>query len=756
MARLSSKSQTTSYRGSQVIFALLTFLLVFLLMFSLASDPLASALHALRRNASPIFSGNLVFLSMFLLIPLVSCTIVLVVTPLAVHALRVLLYAHRLHRYLDQYLRVYAPLWRLGVEPYGTTFSASGQAQIRGQDASSKALSDILKALPYVQLIGDSGTGKSLSLLIYAHHLTRRRSIASLIWGRSPLPLLLSLSNGDFSEQSGPSLLTRLLMEQIAVFGTSGLVSEMPNVLRRSHIAILCDGLDKIPVQMRHSFCKELASIAAQPGKQRVVTTCHLQSYLENPTSCRALHSFERVMIGGMPLRAVDSVMCSPKTGGVRGKGGASAFDEQLVGHALDAVISVPAYLDQVRRLRLAEQALPYGRNELSQIFVEAVSHEMATDTMPAERIRHVLADFAITLIETGADGIPLLHYTSPGVAIWMWLRDHGPSSQEDACADLDMSAAETLVQRAYAVGVFCLSASGLQVGFANSVIQASFAAHWLATNFEHAKSIDPNYMHARWHMPFALWSALPSAPANIASLVLELANDPLTAALYADLPSQADVYPTLLSVSLMTGIERMTNFAARSAADPAFQRGADIAEQQLRGTLDQMQRYISDQEHAERMVANLHIVERASGVSLLAGIDFLVCRSQISRLARGQLIMLLGLIGSRAALGSLMELMRDPDVVIRQAIGQALAIVGDKAEPMLRRGLKHVDVRVRVHSAEILTYLTPPSGPHDPDDDDTSYFQDDVPLRTSPLRTLSTTHALSTCNTDAPEQEHA
>lgn len=745
MARLSSKSQTTSYRGSQVIFALLTSLLAFLLMFSLSSDPLASALHALRRNSSPIFSGNLVFLAMFLLIPLISSSIVYIVTPLAVHALRVLLYAHRLHRYLDQHLRIYAPLWRLGIEPYGATFSASGQAHIRGQDASSKALCGILKTSPNVLLLGDSGTGKSLSLLIYAHYLTRRRSLISLIWGRTPLPLLLSLSNADFSEQTGSSLLTELLMKQIAVFGTSGLVSEMPNVLRRSHIAILCDGLDKIPGQMRHSFCKELASIAAQPGKRRVVTTCHLQSYVENPTSCQSLHSFERVMIDSMPRRAVESVMYPSKTGGVRSRVGANAFDDQMVGHALDAVISVPAYLDQARRLRQAAQSLPYGRNELSQMFVEAVSHEMATDTVPAERIRHVLADFAVTLIETGADAVPVLNHMSPGIAIWSWLRDYCPSSQEDARTDIDISAAEFLVQRACAAGILCLSANGFRLGFANSVTQASFAAHWLATNFEHAKSIDPKFMHARWHLPFALWSAVPSAPPNIASLVLELANDPLATAMCADLPSQADVYPTLLSVSLVTVIERMTNLVARSAADPAFQPGADIAEQQLRGTLDQMQRYISDQDRAERMVANLHIVEHASGASLLTGIDFLVCRSQISRLARGQLVMLLGLIGSRAALGSLMELMRDPDVVIRQAVGQALAIVGDKAEPILRRGLKHADVRVRVHSAEILAYLAPSSGPQDPDDDDASQFPDDIPLRTSPLHTLSATHALNT-----------
>lgn len=695
-------SAAASYRGMRALTALLVALLALFCLVIFAQAPLASALRAVRHAARPPGIGSALMLGVAVLTPLAAGALAYLLTALAIPLLRLGLYTRRLHQAVARDLSQ-APLVGLGLNLQAVHFSGSGE---RGQPDT---LSGVLATPSRLLLVGEGGTGKTTALRLLAARATRRRSLLAYGFGR-PLTVLVSLAELNAPEEAALSL-EQLVLRAAAPFATWGLLAALPQRLRAGRLLLLCDELEALPPPRRAALCGALALFATRGGV--VVATCRLDTYAAQPAALRGLERVPRVVLEGAdPVAITNALRRARKPGG----SGGSERDtvELLRAHQLDLWAALPAHLTELYTLArdTAGEGLPFGRAQAAARYLKTVARQSPA----GEDILRTLGILASSLLLARQSALPLPPGAPLGEALERWLAAHPPLPHTDpTIATLTPDGLEAATRAAIAIGMLRLSADAAALSFAHSVLQAQCAAYALAAGDDGSGWPVPELLAEEWVLPVILWCGLRDDPIDVTRRLLKLADTPDTTALRAGLTVRAEVAPAVFALAFAALGDAL---AARLAEASSTERERDVtarAEQQLRDLLDRVQVMLAEATNVPRLASALRLVERRAGPELTEALSFLVTHPPLSRLLRGEMATLLGLLATPRALDIVLALLADSDPLMLQAVIQALEWAGAPAVAALERTLAAPDTddRVRRRASDLLARFGPAAEEH-------------------------------------------
>lgn len=690
--RLRATEHAPRYRGVKSVIALLAALLALFCVVVIEQDTLASALHEVRSNPQQASRATLTVIVAVALVPLGCGLLAYVITALAVPLIRAALYLHRLSRWLGHQLAA-APLHVMGIEPEAMRFDSHGTPQ--GDTIPvSRALASSVSLL----LLGDAGVGKSVSLHAFARHCAGRRQLVGIAFGRAPLPVFISLvSLAEDADLSAAALVS----EAVTPFATPGLLAALPSLLKAGRMILLVDELDALPEAARARVAAALATLAGAAHPCRIIAACQLDVYSDDPHSLRQLGHLPRVVLAGLDAASVSVALRRARPP----RGEPPAWTRQSSGmlaeHLLSPSAGKPAELSLMIALARHGRDLPAGRAALARAALD-LAHGGGS-----ERALNVLGPLACSLLFAGVRALPIPPGQTPGQAATIWLAHHPPGVRDmPAAAMLTADDCEPVLAAALSAGLLHRAPGGGALMFAHSLFAEQHAALWLAATDDGFGWVAPELLRAAWTRPVVLWGALRPDPADVARRLAQLADTPDTTALRAGLGLRAEVPAMLLALAIAVSCE---GSAAQLAAANLTERERPVTalvEQRLRDLLDGVQVYLADPTHMPRLAAALRAVSRRAGPEMTAAVAVLTRQPTLSRLLRGQLTTLLGLLATPAALAAVVELLADSDPVMRQATEQALALAGKAALPAIENALDSPDERVRARAGESMARL--------------------------------------------------
>ena len=682
----------------RALIALLVALLSLFCVVIFAQAPLAEALRNVRHDTRSLSAGGLLMLGATVLAPLIVGALAFLLTTLAIPLLRVGLYTLRLHRAVALALSR-MPLIGLGLDFQVGHFSADGA---RGQ---SDTLSTVLSIPTPSLLIGEGGTGKTTALQLLAARLTRRRYLLAYgIIGR-PLPVLLSLAELSVRE-GAPLAIEQLVVRAAAPFATRGLLASLPRRLRAGRLLLLCDEMEALPAPQRAALCGALAMFIKSGGV--VVATCRLDTYADQPAALRGLERVPRVVLEGGGPTAIATVMRRASAAGSAGWSAREALD-LLRAHQLDVWAALPGHLAELYELSrdADDHELPFGRAQATARFMESAMRR----SPGGEDLRPMLGALASSLLLSRQPALPLPPGTPLGQALERWLAAHPSLPRTDLAAD----GLEVAARAAIAAGMLCLSADGAALSFAHSVLQTQCAAYALAAEDDGFGWPAPELLAEEWVLPVILWCGLRDDPIDVTRRLLRLADTPDTTALHAGLTLRAEVAPAIFALAIAALADAL---AARLAEASGTEREREVtarAEQQLRDLMDRVQVMLADAANVPQLASALRLVERRAGPELTEALGFLVTHPPLSRLLRGEIATLLGLLATPRALEFVLALLADSDPLMLQAVIQAVEWAGAPAVAALERTLTAPDAddRVRRRASDLLARFGPAAEEH-------------------------------------------
>ena len=701
----------SSYRGSRGLVALLVAFLAFLLVAILEREAIAAVVKQLgdhQYDVSALSQEQTQFLAQIALLPLGVAIVAYLLAAVAIRFLRLWLYTQGLRRYITRTLRVGAPLQRIGIEAVGTRFNAKGELTAE----SDQPVREILRALPHVLLLGEAGTGKTVTLLAAAEERTRRRTLLALLLGARPLPVVVPLASYVEELEHGELTLFEFVARQVRIFSSPGLVARLPRMLRRGHVLLLCDGLHDVPASERPYVCKQLAELAhSEHYRARVVVTCSLDAYTHESRSIAALHDFKRVVLGELADETVIRALRQTRSPKNAKRPKVGVLPVVLREHELAASVGVPATLAALLTVWEHGEPLPYGRGRLYRSYGDILCERAAGAQLAPERVRHILGAIASSLRRADAHVVMVAPGESMGMAVTARMETLEP------LAPLDMrtidqplplpAEADAVCRGALQVGILMRSSDSGGLSFANSILEAAFAAMWLHETNDSFGRLNPELLRRQWMFPLVLWAGMLENAADLAERLRRLVETPDSTSMRAGLRAKDAVLPLTLVASLATLVEGLSARIAELAAAPEQrQQALELGEQHLRDVLDLLQSYAVRPDTAEQVADALGMVEEYGGPEVMAALIRLVKMSQLNRLARAQMIMLLGLRPTPVTLNALVDMLTDSDPIIRQAVHQAYIYAGAKALPSLRGALTGQNERARIRAGEVLALL--------------------------------------------------
>jgi hypothetical protein len=665
-------------------------------------------------------------------IPLSCALASYLLASVAVRLVRITLYLRRLHRHVAQRLTA-APLYMRGLLP---------RVQPPGQVESSPALR-LLTVRGPVLLVGEAGAGKTTALLHLAYELSRRRAVVRVFFGRQPLPVLAPLTGyeaylhpvSSSGADGAPRSPLPYLATQMARFGSPGLAARAPRLLRRGRILLLCDDLSHLPASNITAMRDELGALGPKRARRMETTR---RAFLIVTCAAGAAEELGR---GGpwqrwrlAPLTAHETLRVAhnvrpsihPSLPGSVPRVTMSQLRQDLQRHRLDRALAIPAVLTAYMAARDAGRPLPYGRAELLQEAIEAlceravkplgtqrvgrVAQSVGEPTIPAARLLEVLGALASALGLADAYGVPLAPETQPGQALAAWLAEHKPhlpmQRRRSAPLTLPQDVAEACCRVALDAGILVVSSDGATLGFAHSLLEASFAASWMGAqdaNDDGVAPLEVSILRPRFALPVILWVGAAAEPGQIATRMLSLSGTRKTLAMRAGLARAQAIKPTALALALASGVEGMAATLTRLTLEtPADTAAAATHELPLRQVLDAVLAYLG-QTPDPALTAAIRAIEAVAGDELAANIAYLAGRSALSRLARAELLSLLGLLASPQALAALVAHLAERDPTVRAGVNRGFALSGSAGVAALQRQLASDDEWMRTRARESL-----------------------------------------------------
>lgn len=740
---LREPEKVATYRGSRSLLATLVMGFTFLCVVLLERQAVGTALRELEAGPEQLSQANLIVLAQVVLVPVLCAIVAYSIAAQAIHLLRIALYRRALHRYAGTWLHTYAPLREMGIRLTGIPYSASGTPR-NGQE---RILDNTSSAERSLILLGAEGAGKTTTLHALAYELTRRRALIPLYLRRIPLPILIHCASLDDEAMESQAGFVRFLQRQMRTFGTKGLAASIPRSLRRSRVVLLCDGLDELAAPVRGKIGEILVGlVTAKRGHTSAMVTCELRTYEDEPRTLAALKAFDRVVIQAVKTEdAVELVQKRTVRSGAR-RLAANDVRSALESHRLSASIRRPALLAAMLGETRGTEAWPYGRAVLLRAYARRLCGAGigSEDDAQAEGNALVLGALAVSLRLAGRRTLWIPSGRSLGRVVADWLEDTPPLTPTDAPIESRLIAspeeAESACQAALRSGILLRTsapperqappgtqlalksrtdsllereggaADGAGVTFANSMLEVTFAAWWLDMMDDGLGRVNAELLYPRWALPVVLWASAQRNPADLAARLYRLADTPESTATRAGLPAREAVRPATLALALAALCEGLASMLARELASPTgSEHITEVAQQHLRDLLDDMQRLLQTPDDEDRLRATLEDVERRCSPELIDSITFLARFPRLNRLVRAQLAVLLGLLASptcAAAVTGLVELLDEPDAVMRQAVNAAVVRAGAVCLEPLQAALRSPSERVRSRAEEALALL--------------------------------------------------
>ncbi|MGZ6390797.1 MAG: NACHT domain-containing protein [Ktedonobacterales bacterium] len=700
-----------SNRRSRGLAALLVAFLAFLLGAILERETIASAVaqfSAHQYDVSALTQDQMLAIAQIALLPLGVAVVAYLLAAAVILFVRLWLYTQGLSRYVTRTLRASAPLYRIGVAVAGARFNAKGEPD----GAKERPLRQLIHETPHMLLVGEVGAGKTVSLLAGAAHWTRRWALFSLLLGAAPLPVLVPLASYAQALGEGDLTLSDFVVRQMRIFGSPGLVARLPRMLRGGRVVLLCDGLHDVPVSERPYVCSQLAELAhGERSRARVIVTFALDSYTHESRSIALLHDFTRVVLSGLSDEMVMRTLRQTRPPKDAQRPKQADLPATLGAHQIATSAAVPATLAALLTVWGDSAPLPHGRGQLYLRYADILSAQAAGTRLEPSRIRFVLGMLASSLRRADERVVAVMPGASMGVAVTQRLETLEPLAPLDLRTTNPQAQladeVDAICRAALQAGILMRSSDSIGLSFASSVLEAAFAALWLRETDDGFGRLNPELLRPQWIVPLLLWAGSLDNSADLAERLRRLVDTPDSTSVRARLPAKEAVVPLTLVVSLATLAEGLSVRLAELATAPEHRRQAlELGEQHLRDVLDLLQSYAVSPDTVERVADALAMVQEYGGTEVMNTLIELAKLSQLNRLARAQIIMLLGLRNAPLTQDALVELLPDSDPIIRQAVNQAYIYAGVQALPSLRAALTGQNERARIRAGEVLALL--------------------------------------------------
>lgn len=714
-ARRAEKAQQgaalESYRGSRGLAAFLVAFLAFLLVAILEREAIAAVVTQLTNHQydlGTLTQKQALILAQIALLPLGVALVVYLLAAAAILYLRLWLYTQGMRRYVVRRLRASAPLQHIGIDAAGVRFDAKGEPE----GAIERSLHETIRDMPHLLLLGEAGTGKTVTLLAAAAQRTRRRMLPSLLLGARPLPVLVPLASYAQALEEGELTLLEFVVRQMRIFASPGLVARLPRMLRKGRVLLLCDGLHDVPTSERPYVCSQLAELATgERTKARAMVTFRLDAYTHEARSIAMLHDFKRVVLGGLSDETVmRALQQTPPPKQIK-RPKRNDVPETLRTHELTTPVALPATLAALLAAWCDPRPLPYGRGQLYGRYCDILSARAAGAQLDAERVRFVLGALASSLRRADVHVVAVTGGESMGEAVTQRLETLQPLIPLDLRTVSQPSPlaveVDAICRGALQAGILARSSDSVGVSFANSLLEAAFAALWLRDRDDGFGRLNAELLRPQWILPLLLWAGSLDNSAELAERLRRLVDTPDSTSVRAQLQAKEAVVPLTLVVSLATLVEGLSAQLAELATAPEQRRQAlELGEQHLRDLLDKLQSYAIWPDTAELVADALGMIEEYGGPEVTNTLIALAKVTQLNRLARAQIIMLLGSRSAPITRDALVEFLPDSDPIIRQAVNQAFVYAGAQALPSLRTALSGQNERARIRAGEVLALL--------------------------------------------------
>lgn len=722
-ASLSKQVQRTYRLTLWIVSALVAFLLMLVMVLVERSTVLTLghiAFAALRGApllpVTPVLMAHTLAL---LVIPIGSGVLTALVSSRLIELTRVWLYRRALHGYTFDYLEHYAPLHGLQIAPHAVAIAADGTPL----SGTAVPLLERVLTSRMTLLIGATAQGKTTELHALAYELTRKRMLWRLYRQKTPLPVLVSLAAYAQSPSESGAFRLQSCLAQVQRLGTAGLAARLETRMRSGSVLLLCDGLDEIPLADRLHIAQELAGLEATFPGTSLVMTYDLQPYVDMPHAIAPLRHAERVLLSGMDSPAIARALKRshpPSQRGARQLGSDEPADlNDLRAHRLESSLMRPALLGALVELRESGADLPYGQAELLSANDALLAQRELGDAVQPERSLAVLSALASSLRAAGSRTFPIPSREEAGVGMAQWLLAHPPFSPLEYAPpepfEISQQEAGAICQGALASGILAVRVDGQAAGFAHRLREASFIGRYLSLQDDHLGRLKPEVLRPAWMLPMLLWAALTPDVSHLAVRVLALAETPDSTAARAGLRDRDEVLARSRALALGVVIEGAVPQFGRTAGgssvahppSPDDDHALRATQTLLRDLVDGIELEVSvDESRRERMSDAMGALVRAGGSELLDDIAYLARLPTIERLTRAQLISVLGLVPAPEALDVLLGLLSESDPTLRQALGQAFSLAGDRAVSALTRYLSADDERIRLHAQDIFLTL--------------------------------------------------
>jgi HEAT repeat protein len=708
--------RVSTYRPTLVTLALLCALLALLVLLIAQHAELGSAAHAFLRNPSSLAPREIALLTLAGAIPLAAAIAAYVIAAQAVRLLRIWLYLARLHAYVGRRLRTAAPLYSRGLSPRLQRIGRHGASP-----GESLPVRQVLRARAPVLLSGEAGSGKTTALLSLSYELTRRRATLPVFFGRQPLPVLVPLAGyaADLHGAAGPQL--TYLQRQVARYGSPGLTTRLPRLLRQGRVLLLCDSLSDVPVGTQGRILEDLALVPPAGSGPSVILarTATLGATVPEYIDIEWEHWRVAPLSTDDVLRTAQAALprATPRRSSQRG------YDlrQELQRHRLDRALRTPALLlalTSVAPERSADAPLPDGRAALLMDATEAACAREATPDLPAEHLAVTLGALASALAHADQRAVPLAPGLRLGDAVATWMAQHRPysplRSAQSGPLSVPAEVAHACCLAGLRAGILAVTSDDSGLTFAHSLAEAAFAVRWLRATDDGASPFDTGLLRPRWVLPIILWTATAPDPGTITRRLLPLLLTPDEPRKEAHAETRRTVAPAAHATSprlsrpagaalALAGIAAAVAPTLSAALADGDRHDLEIArfERRLREVLDAVLELLAPQHPA--LLTAVQSVESIVGDDLAADIAYLASVDGFSGLARAQLISLLGLLASPLALSALQDHLADKDPTLRSAVSRGFALAGGRGVAALQGQLSSQNNWVRARASEIL-----------------------------------------------------
>jgi HEAT repeat protein len=650
----------------------------------------------------------------FVLAPLVVAAMTTTLAWAAIQYIRVVAYTRALRGYIGR------ELTRDGLDSGRRMVSLRSTG---AHDGRSGNAAQRLASLPRALLLGDEGAGKSLTLLAVALRETSLRYSARVALGLAPLPTpiwLPGLANVLAAGMDPDAYLAAWFRRS----GANGLAARVPQLLRRGALALLCDDYDMLDADGRSRIADTLEGWRrASKNRLRLIVACDRGVFERDLDSLDALAEFPIERLD--PLKPDNIARAFFKsTPEQRSTLNPTVYVSAALDRPIGPALTTPALARALAECYEADQPPSLGLGQLLRQQLIVRRERALARLEPTERdgvdVALIWGALAASLIAAQRGYLSLDSALLMGEAAATWFTEHPPlmpvsfALQEEVT--FETATLERALKAGVEAGVLRREVDGLGLTFSHPLLRKSAAAYWLEAQDNGLGRLNSELLAEEWITPVLFWAGARNDSLDLAQRIYRLTQSPESVARRTRFLRSADVAPVALALGLSVALVGGASWLlAQSASGSRDTRRWFAMQQELRDLLDATAITAANDVLRPSLMRALRQANGQVGPTFEASLDALIRLETLDRLARAQLVLLLGLLATPYALQRLLAIMGLPDITLRQAARQALLYAGAEAIPTLQAlagKQTATELRERANEALRLTMAATPEAP--------------------------------------------